>query len=165
MSKSMSSESESTLVHLLAGQRPDGQLIFEDVSAKAIGDGCYELLASPLFCRGAAKGDLIRVQAAGKFDIEKHGGNLCIRVISKSQLDIIETRLNASIKTINGECETRADRILVYSVPVTAGFDAIEKVFDAALNQQEDSAWLYANVYDPMDGETPLNWWHDYLAK
>ena len=25
------------------------------------------------------------------------------------------------------------------------------------------SAWMYGNVYDPADGETPLNWWLDLL--
>ncbi len=154
-----------TLVHLLAGQKPDGELIYEDIKAKSKGDGCYELLASPVFCRGAAKGDLIRTLLAGRFEIEQHGGNLCIRVIAKKDIDIIEKRLSAVVTDIEAECEVKTERLLVYNVKVKQGFDKIEKTFNQALEGHDEAMWLYANVYDAVDGETPLNWWHDYLAK
>ncbi len=152
-------------MHLLAGQKPDGELIYEDVKAINKGDGCYELLASPVFCRGAAKGDLIRTLVAGRFEVEQHGGNLCVRVFAKDGLDILATRLMQAGKTIDAEIDVQTDRFLVVNVPVKSGFDAIEKVFNQLIDGREDALWLYANVYDPMDGETPLNWWHDYLAK
>ncbi len=45
-------ETQATVIHLLAGQSPDGELIFEDVPADNIGDGCHRLLQSPVFAEG-----------------------------------------------------------------------------------------------------------------
>ena len=77
--------SDETTIHLLAGQRPDGELVFEQVRAQDIGDGCYKLLTSPVFAKGAAKQDIIRMMAAGKFEVEQYNGNLCVRVMSKKR--------------------------------------------------------------------------------
>jgi hypothetical protein len=49
--------------------------------------------------------------------------------------------------------------MLVLTVPLAAGFDAVARTFDAAVARHAGSAWLYGNVYDPADGVTPLNWW------
>ncbi|CAA0116782.1 Uncharacterised protein [BD1-7 clade bacterium] len=157
--------SEETLIHLLAGQRPDGELVYEDVRAEVVGDGCYRLLASPVFARGSAKGDVIRMMAAGRFEVEGRGGKLCVRVLGRGDLSTVRQRLEAPVKAIEGELDFDSERALVYNVPVEQGFDAVENAFNEALQGRDDAMWLYANVYDPVDGETPLNWWHDYLAK
>ncbi len=153
-------------IHVLAGQRPDGEIVYEQVRAEFIGDECYKLQTSLLFAKGAAKGDVIRLMPAGKFEVEQHGGNLCVRVVAKENLDIVQARLQASLHKLEAECDYSNERSLVYSIPVKQGFEVVEKAFNEALVGQEDNAmWLYANVYDPMDGQTPLNWWHDFLAK
>lgn len=153
-------------IHLIAGVRPDGELVYEQVHAKPLGDECYELLTSPLFAKGCAKGDTIRIMPAGSFEVEQYGGNLCIRVLAKDQVDIIKQRLVASLKSIPHSLDYENDRSLVFSIAVNQGFEAIENAFNTALKDQDDNAiWLYANVYDPQDGQTPLNWWHDFLAK
>lgn len=155
---------QETTIHLLAGQRPDGQLVFEQVKAKNMGDSCYELLVPPLFARGAAKGDVIRLFAAGRFAVEQHNGNLSVRVLAKEGLDEIKRRLESPLSALEAELDFENDRTLVYSIHIAAGFDRIEAAFNQALQGRDDAMWLYANVYD-ADGETPLNWWHDYLAK
>lgn len=155
----------TTVIHLLAGQRPDGQLIFEDVQAENAGDGCYRLLASPLFARGAAKGDLLRLQAAGRFDVEQYGGNLCIRVLAKHDIDRIRSELQAELPSLGGELEYHNARMLALCVPVATGFSVIEAALNKVLQGNDQALWQYANVYDPVDGETPLNWWHDFLAR
>lgn len=156
----------STAIHLMAGQRPDGQLIFEQVLAKPVGDECYELLTSPLFARGTARGDIVRVLVAGRFEVEQYGGNLCIRVMARRDLGAIASLLESQFKDLGGQKDFCNDRMAVFSVPVAAGFSVIEDLLNLALKQYGDDAqWLYANVYDPLDGETPLNWWHDFLAK
>lgn len=156
----------SETIHLLAGQKPDGQLIFEQVRAAYHGDDCYELLTSPLFARGAAKGDLVRLLNAGHFAVERRSGNLCVRVMAKQGMDEIHTLLDAELKPLKAELDYHNERILVYSIPVTAGFKPVEMALNRVLQDRGDYAmWLYANVYDPQDGETPLNWWQDFLLK
>lgn len=155
-----------TVIHLLAGQRPDGQLIFEQVSAEALGDACYRLLVSPAFARGAARLDTIRLLAAGRFEVEQHGGNLCVRVFARRDIGTIATALLAALQPLGGAQDYQNDRMAVFSVPVAAGFSVIEEALGKVLQPYGDDAqWLYANVYDPADGETPLNWWHDFLAR
>lgn len=158
------SEQETT-IHLLAGQRQDGELVYEDVRAEPIGDGCYTLLQSPIFARGFAKGDVVRTLAAGQYHVEQHNGNLCVRVLARQDISNIKQRLHAGMQALNAELDYENERILVYSVHVSAGFEKIEAALNAVLKNNDDAIWMYANVYDPVDGETPLNWWHDYLAK
>jgi hypothetical protein len=157
-------EQATSTIHLLAGQRPDGQLIYEDVHAKSVGDNCYELITSPIFARGAAKNDVIRMLPAGRFTVEQHNGNLCIRIMAKNAIESIRQRLEAPLAALGAELDYQNERTLVYSISVKAGFQPIEAVLNEAI-QQQDAMWMYANVYDPIDGETPLNWWHDYLAQ
>lgn len=157
--------SDETTIHLLAGQRPDGELVFEQVRAKDIGDGCYRLLTSPMFARGAAKNDVIRMLAAGRFEVEQYNGNLCVRVVARDDIEALASVLEKVLKSVEAELDFQNERMLGYSIPVKSGFNAIEKALNQALQGKEDAAWMYANVYDPMDGETPLNWWHDFLAQ
>jgi len=157
-------EEASTSIHLLAGVKPDGQLIYEEVFAKNKGDNCYQLTTSPVFAKGAAKLDVIRLMPAGRFEVEQYYGNLCVRVFAKKHVEHIRQQLDAPLKAVEGELDYQNDRILVYSVPVKAGFETIEKILNSAV-QDTGAVWLYANVYDPLDGETPLNWWLDFLAQ
>lgn len=157
---------EQTTIHLLAGRRPDGQIIYEQVFAQAIGDDCYQLMTSPIFARGAARLDIIRLLTAGQFAVEQHGGNLCIRIFAKQAIASIAQALQAQFSALQGQIDYQNERMIVLSVPVAAGFSEIEKVLNQVLQAHGDNAqWLYANVYDPVDGQTPLNWWHDFLAK
>ncbi len=160
----MNETEQTTSIHLLAGQRPDGELIYEEVFALTLGDNCYQLTTSPIFARGAAKNDVIRMYPAGRFEVEQYNGNLCVRILAKADIGIIQQRLQAPFTALEAELDYRNDRTLVYSIPVKAGFEPIEVALNEAL-QGAEAMWLYANVYDPIDGETPLNWWHDFLAQ
>jgi hypothetical protein len=51
--------------------------------------------------------------------------------------------------------------MLVLTVPLAAGWDAIESSMNAAVERLGASSWLYGNVYDPSDGVTPLRWWEE----
>jgi len=161
----MEENAEKTMIQLLAGQRSDGELVFEQVPAIMKGENCYQLLLSPVFAKGAAKHDLIRIQMAGQFVVEKYNGYLCVRVFSKSNTERIHQSMEKSLLLLKAELDHKNERMLVYSIPVEAGFDAIESLFNTLSKGFEQTQWLYSNVYDPDDGETPLNWWHDYLAK
>ncbi len=165
LSTVMSDEENPDIIHLLAGQRKEGDFVYEDIRAQALGDGCYRLLNSPVFVKGAVKGDVVRTFAAGQFEVEAHGGNLGVRVMARDDVSVIKQRLEPLLKPLNAELDYENARSLVYNIRIEQGFDAIEKAFTQALQNRDDAIWLYANVYDPVDGETPLNWWHDYLAK
>ena len=156
---------KETVIQLLAGQRPDGELVFEQVSAIAKGEDCYQLLLSRVFAKGVAKHDLIRTKMAGQFVVEKHNGYLCVRVFSKTDTKRLHQSMEKSLLLLKAELDHQNERMLVYSIPVDSGFDEIEAVFNTVSKGFEQTQWFYSNVYDPDDGHTPLNWWHDYLAK
>jgi hypothetical protein len=69
------------------------------------------------------------------------------------------TELKASVEKLGGHLDGGTKRSLIFTIPVAAGWEPIRAVFDAAVERSEGSAWLYGNVYDPVDGETPLDWW------
>lgn len=151
-------------IPLLAGQRPDGELVFEQVTVSPLEEpNCYCLSASPAFSKGLAKGDKIRLLNAGHFEVIKHSGNLCIRVFAKEGIDQLRKNLQSAIEKFEGSLDFQNDRMLVYSVPVIKGFTSIEEVFNQALPDSDQATWMYGNVYDPIDGTTPLNWWQELL--
>jgi hypothetical protein len=62
-------------------------------------------------------------------------------------------------ESLGGRLDGGYSRMLVLTIPLAAGFDAVAAAFDDAVRRHPGSAWLYGNVYDPSDGITPLNWW------
>ena len=62
-------------------------------------------------------------------------------------------------ESLGGHLDGGYSRMLVLTIPLAAGFDAVAQAFDDAVRRHAGSAWLYGNVYDPSDGMTPLNWW------
>ena len=66
----------------------------------------------------------------------------------------LEHLLGARFAALGGHLDGRTATNLVYTVPVTAGFDAIEAIFADLASSVE---WYYGNVYDPKDGATSLN--------
>jgi hypothetical protein len=145
---------------LLAGQRPDGQLIYEELPVNPLAEtDAFELLRSPAFCKGVAKGDHLRRLPGGRFEVIKHGGNLAIRIIAKQGIERLAELVASSVKAINGSLDEQTERMLMVSIPVSAGFDVVEAMMSDLLASVDDSTWFYGNVYDAMDGETPLNWW------
>jgi hypothetical protein len=59
---------------------------------------------------------------------------------------------------LGGSLDGRADNLTVYTIPVSAGFTQVERVFNDLLSRHTDVEWYFGNVYD-ADGVTPLNWW------
>jgi hypothetical protein len=151
------------VIELFAGNDPQGQPIVERLSVRQNDDNSFQLIKSPAFIRGLASGDVVKLADGSKeFEIKKHSGNLCIRVYAKHRLAQINEQLSPELEKLGGELDLETDRFLVYTIHVSCGFAAIE----ALLNQYvkgSDCLWIYGNVYDPADGVTPLNWWHDIL--
>jgi hypothetical protein len=106
-----------------------------------------------------AAGDVIQIDEGLTPRVISRGRNLCIQVYSKSAGRQVEDALVQNLRPLGGYLDGKSPRQLVFTVPVAAGFEAIEKRLTIALTPFPDVEWFYGNVYDPLDGVTPLNWW------
>jgi hypothetical protein len=160
-------DEEPNEVQIVAGFR-DGEPVYEYVPAVSLGGNRYRLTGSPGFALGIANGDEIETDPAERlgYRVLRRGGNVGIQVFLWRYSADERAKLTQKIKQIGGWLDGgRGDgsgaSLLVYTIPVTAGFAAIESVMSEASAQLPIDQWLYANVYDPMDGVTPLDWWEE----
>ena len=63
------------------------------------------------------------------------------------------------VAELGGVLDGQIERGMVFTIPIAAGFPAIESVFNEFVSSHPGTEWLFSNVYDPRDGVTPLNWW------
>jgi hypothetical protein len=140
-----------------AGTRGDGQSVYERLPAEQLGDNVYRLLRSPAFAPGIARGDTVRLHDDGTCEVIEHSGLLVIRLFARAGISAMAATLGPALNSFDGEIEHEDGRMLVFSVPVGAGFGAIEAVMTQLLEGRNDAAWRYGNVYD--DTGEPLNWW------
>lgn len=155
-----------SMLQILAGVDANEKPVLESVEVYALEKNHqYQLIKSPLFVRNLAAGDIFYLNPAepGKVKVIQRSGKLCVRVYRKENIAELELRLTPEIEKLEGNLDTQADRALVYSIHVNNGFGAIESLLDGMMAEFRDSVWYYGNIYDPMDGVTPLNWWDEFL--
>ncbi|MBB3169854.1 DUF4265 domain-containing protein [Simiduia aestuariiviva] len=151
------------VIEMFAGYNPQGQPVAEKLQVRANEDGTLQLVKSPAFIKGLAAGDTLKLDPEDQaFEIVRRSGNVCIRVYGREDLGAVAETLTAELEKLGGELDIETPRMLVYTVHVSLGFSAIEAILNKCLTDQ--CQWLYGNVYDPEDGETPLNWWQEILA-
>ncbi len=152
------------VIELFAGLGANGQPIVEQLQVRELDDGNLQLVQSPVFAKGLANGDLVKMLPdTREFDLVQRSGNLSIRVFSRSAIEQLSDQLTPELEKLGGELERETPRMLAYSIHVSCGFEAIEDILNRYVGQDGQSAWVYGNVYDPQDGTTPLNWWLDIL--
>lgn len=152
------------VIELFAGLGPDGKPIVEQLQVRELDDGTFQLVQSPAFAKGLASGDLVKMLSdTREFELVQRSGNLSIRVFSRTDIQSLADNLTPELEKLGGELDRETARMLVYSIHVSCGFSAIETVLNEYVGRDGQSAWMYGNVYDPADGETPLNWWLDLL--
>jgi hypothetical protein len=154
-------------IELVAGRHPNGDLVLEKLLVSPQEqENSFLLLKSPVFVRGIARADVIQQMAEpkGAFKILQHGGNLCIRVFGKQDLSALEQTLTLELEKLGGDLDVSQERLLVYSIHVSCGFNTIEEVLNKHTGNNDDIVWYYGNVYDPENGE-PLNWWQPILSE
>lgn len=152
------------IVEIFAGVGPSGQPILEKLPVRELESGDLQLVQSPAFVKGLASGDIIRrSHATQEFEIIQRSGNLSVRVFARDDIETLADRLTASLEKLGGELDLETPRMLVYSIHVSCGFNAIEAILNREVNRPGESGWMYGNVYDPVDGTTPLNWWQELL--
>jgi len=139
----------------------------EQVPARRIGDSEWQLLRSPLYATEVAAGDAIRLtnKDTGEYEIVARGGNVCVQFyLGEADVDDGEATTRAAdaigrdLALLGGTMDAHTRGLIVFTMPVDAGFPAIEKVFAAATARHPGAEWQYSNVYDPATGE-PLGWW------
>jgi hypothetical protein len=151
------------VIELIAGSNADGEPVVERLQVQVNEDHSCRLVRSPAFIKGIASGDTIKVDNdKGEFTLMQRSGNLAIRVFCRGDSAAISDQLTPQLEKLGGELDMESPRLLVYSIHVSCGFEAIEKILNSVCDGA-NSVWYYGNVYDPTDGQTPLNWWLDIL--
>ncbi len=152
------------VIELFAGIGANGQPMVEQLQVRELEDGNLQLVQSPVFAKGLAAGDLVKMlPQTREFDLVQRSGNLSIRVFSKGDISALSDAVTPELEKLGGELERETPRLLSYAIHVSCGFEAIEAILNRHVGQDGNSAWVYGNVYDPNDGTTPLNWWLDIL--
>ncbi len=152
------------VIELFAGIGANGQPMVEQLQVRELEDGNLQLVQSPVFAKGLAAGDLVKMlPQTREFDLVQRSGNLSIRVFSKGDISALSDAITPELEKLGGELERETPRLLSYAIHVSCGFEAIETILNRHVGQDGNSAWVYGNVYDPNDGTTPLNWWLDIL--
>ena len=136
----------------------------ESLPAVVVAPGRYRLLASPGFVEGLAAGDEFELSpdAPQGYRVLAHGGNLCVWLYLQHDVDAGSPEaadISRTAATLGGRLDGGWSRMLVITVPLSAGWSEIESVMNAAVERLGASSWVYGNVYDPIDGVTPLGWW------
>ncbi|SDK40705.1 DUF4265 domain-containing protein [Microbulbifer yueqingensis] len=151
------------IIELFAGVDPEGQPVVERLQVRVNEDDSCQLVRSPAFIKGIASGDTIKVNRdTQEFELLKRSGNLAVRVLCRGDSAALSDQLTPQIEKLGGELDMESPRLLVYSIHVSCGFANIEHILNSACDGA-NSVWNYGNVYDPQDGQTPLNWWVDIL--
>lgn len=155
-----------TTIPLAAGLNPAGEAILEEVSATALEDGNFKVEKTPAFVKGLAKGDTIRFdEGSHSFFIKRHSGNLAIRVYAREDMALLQKDLVPAVEKSGGSLDIASERMLVFAIHVSIGFKEIEALLNEHVDESAGQVWLYGNVYDPEDGQTPLNWWLPLLQE
>jgi hypothetical protein len=153
---------EHVRVAVSGAERPGA----EDVPARKTTDG-WELLRSPLYATQVAAGDVIRMidRDAGSFEIVRRGGNISVQFyLAAHDMDNIEAtteianEIESELAALGGRMDGKTAGLIVFSIPISAGFATVEKVFELAAHRHIGAQWQYGNVYDPLTQE-PLLWW------
>ena len=152
------------VIELFAGLGAKGQPMVEKLQVRELETGEMQLVQSPAFIKGLASGDVIRCDVPNQeFEIVQRSGNLSVRIFSRDDINSLADVLTPELEKLGGELDVETPRMLVYSIHVSCGFSTIEDLLNKHVGRDGLSTWMYGNVYDPADGQTPLNWWQDIL--
>lgn len=148
-------------IELYAGSDPKGAEVREEVRTTPLGDSLFKVMQSPGLVQGVAAGDVISLESKdqSRFHVKERGGNLCVQVFCNAVNDQIHENFNSHIVGIGGWMDGCSHKELVFTIPVSVGFGVIEEVLNSLVGSCQGCEWYYGNVYDPIDGITPLNWW------
>lgn len=93
--------------------------------------------------------------AEGTFKVVARGQNLAIQVYGSHA---VVDEVTDDVARMGGGLDGRAPGVTVFTIPVAAGFAAVETLFNRLVERHPEVEWYFGNAYDP-DGVTPLGWW------
>jgi uncharacterized protein DUF4265 len=151
-------------IRLAAGRNAADEPVLETVPAAATDEpSTFRLIATPGLVQGVAANDVVRVGDQGSFSVVRRGGNLGVQVFARELTDNSFASLHAEVERLGGYLDggggARAASVRVFTIPVSAGFPSVEHAFNSFVSRHPGAEWFFTNVYDPVDGVTPLNWW------
>jgi hypothetical protein len=149
----------ATTVRLMVGKSLAGAPAFEEVVAEYQGMRKYKLLRSPGLALGIAAGDEFELSEDGTYKVLQRGGNICLQIFATAGIAALETDATARLAPLGATLDGKSTKELVYTISVTVGFESIEAALESLLRNHPSAEWYYGNVYDPLDGVTPLGWW------
>jgi hypothetical protein len=154
-------EPQPTTLDLVVQTNPDGTPFFETIFVEQLAANRYRVRVSPGLLQGLAAGDELALtpEEAPGFRVLQRAGNVSVQFFWKGDLAGCAQELTPRVVALGGWLDAQATGLLVFTFPLAVGFPAIERLLGAAEQQYPGCAWMYGNVYDPIDGETPLNWW------
>ena len=135
--------------------------IQETLEVEDVPEGC-RLLHSPALVDGIAGGDVITVDphSLQGFTVVSRGGNVAVVVLFPDPRvrEQAERELSPPVQALRGVCDGGPPKVLVFTIPASSGFAAIEGLFNTVPGRWPGATWYFGNVYAP-DQQTPLNWW------
>ena len=159
-------EPNQPTVRLLAALKESGQPVFEEVPVEVLGPNRYRLLASPGILDGLAAGDTFTVDPQSHlYRVHEHGGNLCVQVWYPG-LDLagrVDAELVPAMTKMGGTLDGREQELSSFTVPLTAGMPAIERLFNDWVDHADGATWSFGNAYEE-DGVTQLAWLAEALG-
>ncbi len=145
---------------------PDQEAVTEELQVEDLGTNRFRLVSSPGLVEGLAKGDEFELDEASAtgFRVTKRSGLVVVWFFWPSE-DLVTGPESAALQRqveqeLGGRLDGGGHTQLIFSIPVGAGFTAIEALFQEAEARHPGATTMFGNVYGP-DGETPLNWWQD----
>lgn len=156
----MTRPGEITTLELFAERGPSGRPVREEVRVRPLGGRTFQVAQSPGLVLGIAAGDVIELDMLdqSRFRLVKRGGNICVQIFCPVS-DETEQRFAAEMARLGGWLDGRSPRQLVFTIPATGDFRPLEIMLNSLTAGNPGCEWYYGNVYDPLDGTTPLNWW------
>lgn len=149
------------VIEIYAGLRTDGTEVMEEVVVESVGENEFLLLQSPGLALGLAAGDIFRISGKKRFEVVRRGGNVSIQIFHREEPHGFVEVASPMIFSLGGRLDGRSEKQVVYTIPVSVGFSAMESTLNALKSRYPSVNWYYGNVYDENDGVTPLNWWED----
>jgi hypothetical protein len=153
----MAEKQARTTIDVVAGHKTSGEPVFEEVLVDDLGYDRYRIVATPGLVLNVAAGDVVAFDRSERtLSVEERGRNLALQVYAPPE---VADQLVDPISKLGGVMHGREGPLTVFTVPVAAGFPALERVLNDFVRRHPEAKWYYGNVYDPADGVTPLNWW------
>jgi hypothetical protein len=144
-------------VLLRVGEKASGEAAFEAVHVLPLEGRQYLLEFSPGLAYGIAAGDEFELSDDGTYRILKRGGNIAARAFFDQSIQQRSQELTSLVLALGGRLDGSTNQGLAYTIPLEAGFKAIESVFTQFVAANAGTIWEFGNVY--ADDGKPLNWW------